>query len=210
MVATLHKSPAGPSAPSTIGPDPSPAATSTVQSRWRRIVEPLAALVRTSKGHGSWIAIWSLIGWVGTLLIPVLHDHPFLLMLLSPRTLVVTLASGATPLAPFVLLGTLRLCIADGSYYVIGRRAPALFAERQRPPVTGTLWRRAFRQTDRFCRWLAERPGLAFVVLFLRPNARYMALGGAYGVRAFTAASAAILGTMTYLTAIHLGANLVF
>ena len=167
--------------------------------------------MRASKGHGTWIAIWSVIGWVGTLLVPVLREHPFLLMLLSPRTLFVTLASGSTPLAPFVLLGTLRLCIADGSYFVIGRRAPALFTDRPpRPAASRSMLRRALRQTDRFCRWLAGRPGLAFVVLFVRPNARYMALGGAYGVRAITAASAAVLGTVTYLTVIHLGANFVF
>jgi len=72
-----------------------------------------------------WIFAWSIVGWVGTALAPVLSGTPFLLMLLSPRAMFVALAADSVPLLPFVLLGTLRLSVTDASYYVIGRKLPS-------------------------------------------------------------------------------------
>ena len=85
----------------------------------------LRCVVRQSRRHGLWIFAWSIVGWVGTALAPVLSGTPFLLMLLSPRAMFVALAADSVPLLPSVLLGTLRLSVTDASDYVIGRKLPS-------------------------------------------------------------------------------------
>ena len=87
--------------------------------------------------HHWWIFAWSIIGWVGTALAPVLADKPFILMMLSPRALFVALAADSVSLLPFVLLGTLRLSVTDASYYVIGRKVPGEIACVHRRPRAG-------------------------------------------------------------------------
>lgn len=84
----------------------------------------LRNIVRQSRRHGLWIFGWSIVGWIGTALAPVLTGKPFLLMLLSPRALFVALAADSVSLVPFVVLGTLRLSVTDVSYFVIGRKLP--------------------------------------------------------------------------------------
>lgn len=167
----------------------------------------LRTIVRQSRRHGIWIVAWSLIGWIGTALAPMLSDEPFLLMLLSPRALFVALASGSAPLVPFVVLGTLRLSATDASYYIIGRRLPDAKAASAPGALTG--WRGRLRSVatrgDRLCRWFCDRPRLAGAFLFFRPNGKYLGLAGAYGVNSWVAGLSATVGTATFLTAMHIG-----
>jgi len=51
---------------------------------------------------------------------------------------------------------------------------------------------------------------LAAGVLFLRPNARYLAVAGAYGIPGVVAGSAAVAGTISYLVLIHSGVSFIF
>lgn len=152
--------------------------------------------------------LWSAIGLAGTLLAPLLTGHPFVLMLLSPRALFVALASDSVGLVPFVLLGTLRLSATDASYYIIGRTLPDELAGRASRPNHGSI-RRAVatvaERGDRICRWFCSRPRLAGAFLFVRPNGKYLGLAGAYGVNRWLAGLSAILGTATFLTAMHVG-----
>lgn len=187
----------------------------TAPERSRRTFPGLSRLrniIRQSRRHGIWILLWSVVGWVGTGLAPMLTGQPFLLMLLSPRALFVALASNSVPLVPFVLLGTLRLSVTDASYYVIGRRLPSEVrpsAPVARGGVIG-LARSLARKGDRLCRWFCARPRLAGAFLFLRPNGKYLGLAGAYGVNSLVAGLSATLGTATFLAAIHLGAAALF
>mgnify|MGYP000214782643 CR=1 FL=1 len=182
----------------------------------RRKVPGLSRLrnvVRQSRRHGMWILTWSLVGWIGTALAPVLSGQPFLLMMLSPRALFVALASNSVPLLPFVLLGTLRLSVTDASYYLIGRKLPGEVrpaAPEQRGGRVITFFRSIARRGDRICRWFCARPRLAGAFLFFRPNGKYLGLAGAYGVNSWVAGLSATLGTATFLTAVHVGFAAIF
>lgn len=172
----------------------------------------LRAVLRRSRRHGAWIVLWSGIGLVGTLLAPVLVNHPFVLMLLSPRALFVAMASDSVGLVPFVLLGTLRLSATDASYYIIGRTLPDELAGN--PTSDPGPVRRAIQAVagrgDRICRWFCSRPRLAGAFLFVRPNGKYLGLAGAYGVNRWLAGLSATLGTATFLTAMHIGVAAAF
>lgn len=177
-------------------------------------VARLRALLRQSRGHGTWIVLWSIVGWVGTALAPTLTDMPLLLMLLSPRALFVAIASGSVSLLPFVLLGTLRLSVTDASYFIVGGRFPS---GADAPPSTtervGTLRRlarRLGRKGDAICRWFCARPKLAGAFLFLRPNSKYLAIAGAYRVSPWLAGLSAVTGTAAFLTAVHVGVSAAF
>jgi hypothetical protein len=170
-------------------------------------------IVRLSRRHGLWIAAWSLIGFLGTVLAPALVDKPFILMLLSPRALFVALASDSVSLVPFVVLGTLRLSVTDASYYIIGKRFPS---KEDKVPSTAPVsrgrarLRRLAREGDRLCRWFCRRPKLAAAFLFFRPNGKYLGVAGAYGVRPAVAALSATAGTAVFLTAMHIGIGAAF
>jgi hypothetical protein len=167
--------------------------------------------VRRSRGHGLWIGAWSVVGWVGTGLAPALGHHTFLLMMLSPRALFVAMAANSVPLVPFVVLGTIRLGVTDFSYFALGKRLPLGHANDRfgATRVTSARWRHFVAglagRTDRLCRWLATRPGLAGAFLFFRPTGKYLALAGAYGVRGVVAAAASAGGTAVFLIAMHIG-----
>jgi len=177
-------------------------------------VAQLSRAIRASRGHGLWIAIWSVVGWVGTALSPALADHAFLVMLLSPRALFVALASNSVSLLPFVVLGTIRLSVTDASYFIIGRRLPG--GSNDAPSTTKRVnrWtrtsRRIAREGDRVCRWFCSRPKLAGAFLFVRPNSKYLAVAGAYGISPWTAGISASTGTACFLAAMHLGIGAIF
>lgn len=168
--------------------------------------------MRQSRRHGLWILAWSLVGWIGTALAPVLADQPFVLMMLSPRALFVALASDSVSLVPFVVLGTLRLSVTDASYFVIGRKLPRQTSQPV-PPSNGPIRsriRRIARMGDRACRWFCARPRLAGAFLFFRPNGKYLGFAGAYGVSSWVAGLSATLGTATFLAAMHIGVAALF
>lgn len=177
-------------------------------------VSRLRTLLRQSRGHGSWIVAWSIVGWVGTALAPALADKPLLLMMLSPRALFVALASGSVSIIPFVLLGTLRLSVTDASYFIIGNRFPqdsdAAPSTTEQVGTVRRLMRRLRRKGDALCRWACARPKLAGAFLFVRPNSKYLAVAGAYGVSPWLAGISAATGTAVFLAAIHLGFGAIF
>lgn len=172
----------------------------------------LRNIVRQSRRHGLWIFAWSIVGWVGTALAPVLADKPFILMMLSPRALFVALAADSVSLVPFVLLGTLRLSVTDASYYVIGRKLPREITVSSSRPAgrIKALIRSVASRGDRLCRWFCARPRLAGAFLFFRPNGKYLGVAGAYGVNRWLAALSATLGTAVFLTAMHVGFGALF
>lgn len=174
----------------------------------------LRSIVRKSRRHGLWIVAWSLVGWIGTALAPMLADKPFLLMLLSPRALFVAMASDSVSIVPFVVLGTLRLSVTDASYYIIGRKLPTEVKGCAVATTTGAGWKRALRSIaakgDQLCRWFCTRPRLAGAFLFFRPNGKYLGLAGAYGVGRCVAGLSATLGTAVFLTAMHIGVAAIF
>jgi len=190
---------------------PLPAATTTnpttTRVKLRSSVARTRQRVAATRGHGLWIALWSVIGWSGTLAAPVLADRPFLVMMMAPRALFVALATESVGLVTFVLLGTLRLSATDASYFILGRRFPR---DPSRPETDVRRPRRRLfaigvRYTDRLCRWLCAHGCKAGTVLFFRPNGKYLAVAGSYGVSATVAAVTSVIGTILYLTFFHLG-----
>ena len=174
----------------------------------------LRTVISQSRGHGLWIAAWSIVGWVGTALAPALSQGSFALMMLSPRALFVALASDGVPLIPFVLLGTLRLSVTDASYYIIGRRFPesvdVVPDTSARVSRFRRVLRRLAREGDAICRWFCARPYLAGIFLFLRPNGKYLGVAGAYGVSPVVAGVSAVTGTAAFLAAVHIGIGAIF
>lgn len=197
------------SPPSWLAP---PVATRPKRLR-RKVFGRLRTAIAASRRHGIWIALWSIVGWVGTALAPVLASSPLVLMLLSPRALFVAMASNSVSLVPFVLLGTLRLSVTDASYYIIGRRFPRGADEvpsTERVSTFTRRMRRLVREGDRLCRWFCARPKLAGAFLFFRPNGKYLAVAGAYKVSPLVAGVSATAGTAVFLAAMHVGASAIF
>lgn len=173
-----------------------------VVGRIRDVAGRVHGWLRATGRHGAWIGVWSVIGWGGTLLAPLLIDHPFLLMLMAPRALFVALAADSVGLMGFVVLGTLRLGVTDASYFILGRR----FRRTDRSPRG--RFRLLMRWTDVMCRWLCKDRLRAGTVLFLRPNGKYLAVAGSYGVSPWVAGLSSVFGTALYLTSFHLGLGL--
>lgn len=173
----------------------------------------LRGWLAATRGHGVWILLWSIVGWTGTLLSPFLVDNPLVLMLMAPRALFVAMAVDSVNIVVFVLLGTLRLAATDASYFIIGRRFPRSHqrpSQRLRRSVLARVRAVFVRYADALCRWLCDRGIKAGAVLFLRPNGRYLAVAGAYGVSAKIAGWSSVVGTALYLASFHLGLSLIF
>jgi len=170
----------------------------------------LSSLVRDTGAHGLWIAIWSVVGIAATAGSPFLLDAPFLLMLLAPRAAFVLLAAPTVGIFWFVILGTVRLSIADANWFVVGRRLPGRIAEmvEQRQGKVESRWpwvRTVGRMSSRLVKLLCASAPLAALVLFLRPNGRYLGVAGAFGVGSTLAGVSSVGGTIVYLIAVHLG-----
>lgn len=152
------------------------------------------------------MGLWSVVGMASTLAAPLLIGLPVVLMALAPRLVFVTLAAPQLDLFSFVALGTLRLSVTDPSYFIVGRRAAGSAAAFPFASPSGFLSRSA--------KWLigliTKSKLLAAAVLFLRPNSRYLAVAGWHQVPGWLAGSAAALGTMVYLVALHSGVSFLF
>jgi len=152
------------------------------------------------------MGLWSVVGMASTMVAPLLLGLPILLMALAPRLVFVMLAAPQLDIFSFVALGTLRLSVTDPSYFIVGRRAAVSAAAFPFSAPSGVL--------SRLASWLigliAKSRLLAATVLFLRPNARYLAVAGWHQVPGWLAGSAAALGTMVYLAALHSGVSLFF
>jgi hypothetical protein len=135
------------------------------------------------------LALLSLVSTAGTLAAPALRTCPLLLMALSPRLPFLALASLKVGLLPFVVVGTVRLCLADPFHFRIGRRLVS-------PGGSGG------RFGARLIGHRLARPASAAAVI-LRPNGRHLALAGAVGLRASVVVALDLAGTLLYLVSLH-------
>lgn len=136
------------------------------------------------------LAILSLVSAGGTLAAPVLQGrNPLLLMALSPRLPFLLLAVPHVGFVPFVVIGTVRLCLADPFHFRLGRRLGWLRHSKGRlaPRLVGHRW---------------ARPATAAAVV-LRPNGRHLALAGAVGLRTWVVIALDVSGTVLYLAGLH-------
>lgn len=160
-----------------------------VTSEARRLLLPLAALTVVSAA--------------GTAAAPTLaSDQPLLLMALSPRLAFLTLAAGKVALVPFLLVGVVRLCLADPFHFALGRRHGTKAVDRISARLRGRL--------GRAVAWLRAAAERAVPLLvFLRPNGTNLAIAGASRTRRLHVALADVGGTAAYLVVIHtVGATL--
>ncbi|HEX2849482.1 MAG TPA: hypothetical protein VHN98_02975 [Acidimicrobiales bacterium] len=143
----------------------------------RRLVLPLAVL--------------SAVSWIGTAAAPSLEAKPLLLVALSPRLAFLTLAAHKVGLVPFLVVGMLRLTVADPFNFLLGRRHGASLAERI---------------TRRVRPLAAVHAGAARCIpllVFLRPNGTNLALAGAARTRVLVVVAADLVGTAAYLVLVH-------
>lgn len=167
----------------------------------RRAPSRAVEWIRRAGAHGAWIAVWSVLSWVGTASAPALLDKPFLLMLLAPRAAFIVLAAPHIGLVLFVLAGTFRLAVTDASWFIVGRRFPPRSTDKPRRwSMPWAEW--AMRTAGRLC----ANPFFASMVLFFRPNGKYLGVAGAKNVSPLLAGVASISGTVLYLIAMHEGA----
>ncbi len=132
-----------------------------------------------------------------------------LLMLLAPRAAFVVLAAPHIGFVQFVVLGTARLAVTDASWFIVGKRFP----ERTGGPtvLSRVRWMRwTLRITTKLAAWLCSTGLLAAAVLFFRPNGRYLGVAGAHGVNSRLAGVSSVLGTVSYLIAVHIGVGSLF
>jgi hypothetical protein len=134
------------------------------------------------------LAVLSLVSAAGTLAAPALRGNPLLLMALSPRLPFLVLAARRIGPVPFVVVGTVRLCLADPFHFRLGRRLA-------RPPAGG-------RWFTRLAGHRLARPASGAAVV-VRPNGRNLALAGAVGLRAGLVAALDLAGTVLYLAALY-------
>lgn len=133
---------------------------------------------------------------VGTVGSPFLVDVPLLLVGLSPRLAFLTIAARQAPLVPFLVIGTLRLAVADPVHYDLGRRyGDAAFGRL--PRRLGT-W---VRQSGPL-----QRPACA-VAVFLRPNGLHLTWAGTQGLSTGLVSALDLAGTLLYLVVVHTGAG---
>lgn len=137
------------------------------------------------------LAILSLVSAGGTLAAPVLHGrNPLLLVALSPRLPFLLLAVPHVGFVPFMLIGTMRLCLADPFHFRLGRslgRSRQGKGGRLAPRLVGHRW---------------ARPATAAAVV-LRPNGRHLALAGAVGLPTWVVVALDVVGTVAYLAGLH-------
>ena len=141
------------------------------------------------------LALLSLVSTIATLGAPALRAKPLLLMALSPRLPFLALAAPQVGLIPFMVVGTVRLCLADPFHFRLGRRLAS----------TGCT---GGRLGARLVGHRLARPASAAAVV-LRPNGRHLALAGAVGLRTSVVVALDLAGTVLYLVGLH-GATAAF
>ncbi len=189
--------------------DPDMVSSHTGQRRWKS-VDRAVSFIRQSGVHGAWIALWSIVGWAGTATAPFLLDSPVLLMMLAPRAAFVLLAAPTVGLFWFVVLGTFRLSVTDASWFLVGRRLPQWSAKQEDRMAQCPRWRVPMRIGRRLMVVLCTSAPLAALILFLRPNGRYLGVAGSFGVDSRLAGVSSVAGTIVYLIAVHLGVGELF
>ena len=143
------------------------------------------------------LAVLTIVSTAGTAAAPTLTHQPLVLMALSPRLAFLTLAAKDTAFVPFLVVGLIRLCLADPFHFALGRRH-------------GT------RALDRLARFKLltsirnmTRHGVP-VLVFLRPNGTNLAIAGASPTNKLHVALADVAGTLAYLLLIRLAGTALF
>ena len=158
-------------------------------------VEPVRGRLRSHVRLTVPLAALTAVSVIGTALAPLLGESPLLLMGLSPRLPFLAVAAPEVGLVPFLLLGTIRLCLADPFHYALGRRVGDAAVTRL---PSGRLGRLLQRLAD-------ARPGRVGVgvAVLVRPNGRHLALAGATRVPRALVGVLSLVGTASYLFAVH-------
>jgi len=189
--------------------------TSRTSTRWC-VRSSASELFRAARNHPArWllaaIGAVTVISSAATVASPYLVERaPLLLMCLSPRVAFLGIAAGGTPLLTFLVLGTARLALTDPLHYLVGRRLDATLHEAPTPQRAGTRARaRLSRLTARVPRPLrvAARPACYFAVL-VRPNGANLLWAGTQRLPVRRIALIDLIGTVTYLLAVHTGAGM--
>ncbi|MEZ5216417.1 MAG: hypothetical protein R2715_07460 [Ilumatobacteraceae bacterium] len=132
---------------------------------------------------------------VGTALAPVLRHEGLLIAMLSPRLVFLGMAAQHTSIVPFVLLASLRLCIADPFHYRLGRAYG--------PAILGRL---GFigRALTRF----GSRSAIVIAAVTLRPIGRHLMWAGTKGINPILVTVADVTSTVAYCIAVKTGVSL--
>jgi hypothetical protein len=141
----------------------------------------------------------SVVSALGTAAAPALLHWPLLLVALSPRLLFLTVAAAEVHWAPFLLVATARLCLADPFHHRLGQVCGASAIGR----LPGPLRRWAERSAS------VQRP-LAAVAVLVRPNGPFLAWAGSQGLSATLVHALALTGTVAYVLAVRAGAAALF
>lgn len=149
------------------------------------------------------IAVLSVVSAVGIPLSPLLiKTSPLLLVALNPRLAFLAICAGKVPMWQFMLVGTLRLCLADPFHYMMGSRVDSwLFAQ----PKKELKRKKPLRWLRKLLKWVHKHPsGKRIVVLgvFLRPNWYMHQLAGSLKAHPVAVGAASVLSTVAYLAAI--------
>jgi hypothetical protein len=139
------------------------------------------------------LAVLTVISTAGTAAAPTLAgDQPLVLVALSPRLSFLTIAANDVGLVPFLVVGLIRLCLADPFHFALGRRHGTSAISR----IPGRLGRAASA--------LQRVAGKSIPLLvFLRPNGTNLAIAGASTSNRLTVAVADVVGTAVYLVLLH-------
>lgn len=141
------------------------------------------------------LALLSCVSAIGTVAAPALRARPLLLVALSPRLPFLVLAAPRVGLIPFLVIGTVRLCLADPFHFRLGRRLAT-------PPRRRGRRGGQSRLVARIAGHRLARP-VSAVAVVLRPNGRHLALAGAVGLRPSAVIALDLAGTVLYLAGLH-------
>jgi hypothetical protein len=133
------------------------------------------------------LALFSVVSLVATAASPWLIHHPLLLIALSPRVAFLAVAATKVPLIPFLVIGGMRLALADPIHYLLGAR----FGLRSDGNGSGRRWIRA----------LGAPAAIGAVLCW--PNGRHLFLAGALRSRVAWIVVADAAGTIVYLLALR-------
>jgi hypothetical protein len=175
------------------------AATSAVRQGWESVVSP-----DTRRDVGP-ILVLTVVSFVGTAAAPLLVANPLVLVALSPRMVFLLLAADRSPAWVFVLVATVRMCLADPFHYRLGRRQGPLVLERvhrfgrRLPSPIGRLVHRCVAAGDGH---------LALAAVAVRPVGRHVMWAGARAVCPRRVAAADVTSTVALCSMLAAGMSL--
>ena len=182
------------------------AATASVPQPWigRRVARSTHRRLLADADHLLPLAALTVLSTAGTVFAPLLWTIPLVLVACSPRLPFLVLAAAQSAFVPFLLVGSLRLLVADPFHFGLGRR--------HGPTVGSAVGRRL---PARVRHWFAaagpERPGHRWAccaALFLRPSSRILAWAGAIRIPGPLVAGLDIGGTLAYVALVYGGQGL--